>query len=244
MSNPDAQAVTTITTTVLESHGVDLSPEGQEGAGMPGESVPYTLTLTNLGNITDTFTLSYTGNLWEVSLSVMTATLEADGSAIVNVEVSVPAEAMAGEMDEVTISATSQAEPGEQDSAVLTTTAEAVYALSLEPDSQAASAAPGTVVEYLLTLTNEGNITDTFVLSYTGGLWEVSLPVTTTLLGAGESVEVMVYVAIPLDAADGAMDVLTLTATSQGDMEASAQAVLTTTAVWYKTYLPLVFNTH
>jgi uncharacterized membrane protein len=241
-AEPEEQDSALITTTAEAVYDLSLLPASQEDSGLPGATVAYTLTLTNLGNITDTFTLSYTGSLWEGGLPVTTTSLGAGEAIEVSVLVTIPLEALADEQDGVTINAVSQTEPAEQGSALITTTAEAVYGLSLEPASQAGSAAPGTAVEYVLTLTNLGNITDTFTLSYTGGLWEVALPVTTTLLGAGESLQVSVFVTIPLEAADGAIDVLTLTATSQGDMETSAQALLTSSAAWYKTYLPLVFN--
>jgi len=116
------------------------------------------------------------------------------------------------------------------------------YDVELTPASLAGSAYPGEMVEYTLTLSNTGNFTDTFDLTYAGSEWEVTLPVTQTTLAAGASIEVSVQVMIPADAAKGSTDSATITAVSQGDPTASAIAELTTTAVWRQVYMPLIVN--
>ena len=105
------------------------------------------------------------------------------------------------------------------------------------------SGAPGDVVSYTLTITNLGNITDTFDLAYTG-TWSVSLPMTSTMLGAGEAMSFDVQVMIPMSAANGDMDMTTVMAASAGDPLAMAESVLTTTAVvtGYVIYLPVIFK--
>ena len=116
------------------------------------------------------------------------------------------------------------------------------YDVELTPASLAGSTYPGEMVEYTLTLSNTGNFTDTFDLTYTGSEWEVTLPVTPTTLAAGASIEVSVQVVIPADAAKGATASATITATSQGDPTVSTSAELTTTAVWRQVYMPLISN--
>jgi subtilisin family serine protease len=104
------------------------------------------------------------------------------------------------------------------------------YGVELAPAADAQTGAPGETVEYTLMLTNTGNATDTFDVTFAGNAWDVHLPETEFMLGAGESTAVVVHVTIPMDAEDGDMDAVTVTATSQGDMNTSASSVLTTTA--------------
>ena len=116
------------------------------------------------------------------------------------------------------------------------------YDLALAPATDALTGTVGTVVTYTLTLTNLGNITDTFTFSYTGNAWAVTLPVTSTELAAGAAAEVIVTVAIPAGAPEGDFDAVTITAASAGDEALTAVSTLTTTAVvpGFELYLPIV----
>jgi uncharacterized membrane protein len=219
-----------VTMTIVETvYGVDLDPPSDTANGDPGEMVAYTLGLTNLGNYTDTFDLTYSGNTWDVSLPVSSFELGAGDSTDVIVNVTVPADAKAGDTDAVTVTAESSGDPSETDSSELTTTANIVYGVTLSPESDLMSGDPGEMVEYTLQLTNTGSITDTFDLTYEG-LWEVTIPVTTFVLAAGEGADVVVQVTIPADAMGGDSDMATVTATSGEDETVSDSSELTTTA--------------
>jgi hypothetical protein len=106
---------------------------------------------------------------------------------------------------------------------------EVEYGVDLSPATAAAFGEPGETVEYTLTITNTGNVADTFSLMATGNEWDVDLP-DDVELGAGESATFTVEVTIPMDAEDGDMDTVTVTATSMGDPDESASSELTTTA--------------
>lgn len=115
------------------------------------------------------------------------------------------------------------------------------YGVELSPASDARSGSPGAMVAYALQLTNTGNVADTFDLeAVSANGWTVALSDSEVTLGAGESAEVVVQVMIPADAADGASDVATVTATSQGDNSKFAVSELTTTAVYPRIYLPVI----
>lgn len=100
---------------------VTLEPD-TDSAGEVGTTVPYTLTLTNDGIMTDTFDLSATA-VWTTTLSSTSVTLGAGESIFVYAAVFIPTGAANGEMDTATIMAVSQGDPLINDTATLITTA-------------------------------------------------------------------------------------------------------------------------
>jgi hypothetical protein len=123
LSNWVATDITTITTTVIATYAVDISPESLGFSGFYGEIIPYTLTVTNIGNISDTVSLTCTGNTWEVLLPVTSLDLGVEGSADVVVYVTIPVDAWLGDSDVLILTATSVGDPSASDSSTLTTTA-------------------------------------------------------------------------------------------------------------------------
>ncbi len=99
--------------------------------------------------------------------------------------------------------------------------------VTVAPAVDAKEGLAGTVVEYVLHITNDGNMADTFLLSYSG-VWNVGMPAS-VIVGAGATADVTVQVTIPAGAAVGDFDVTTITVKSQADPTTQAQAVLTTT---------------
>lgn len=61
-------AVSSLTTTADFVHDCDLSPTAENRSGAPGETVTYTLRITNTGNATDTFRLEAYPGLWSFEL--------------------------------------------------------------------------------------------------------------------------------------------------------------------------------
>jgi hypothetical protein len=113
---------------------------------------------------------------------------------------------------------------------MLTVDASISYGVSVAPDA-AMTGEVGTTVTYMLEVMNTGNTADTFDLAVTGNNWNTTLSESSVSLNAGNSATIMVTVNIPVIATDGAMDTVTVTATSQGDGAVSDSATLTTTAV-------------
>ncbi|MFU8771723.1 MAG: hypothetical protein ACNA8H_04795 [Anaerolineales bacterium] len=226
----DVVAANDSATVLMLFHGVELSPEELSSSGDPGETVEYTLTLTNTGNAVDTFMVEAGVSEWDVNLVETEFELQPDETADVIVQVEVPMEALAGDQDMVVITAISAGDGSVTASATLTTTANAVYALMLEPDGAALFGDPGETVEYILTLTNTGNAVDTFSMEAGESEWEVQLLETEFELQPDESAEVIVQVDVPMDALAGEQDTVVITATSSGDADATASSTLTTTA--------------
>jgi uncharacterized membrane protein len=115
-----------VTMTVEGEVALSLVPALQEGSGLPGETVVYTLTVTNLGNYTDTFSLEASG-VWVPTLSAATTgPLGVGESFVFTLDVAVPGTATPGSGDTTTIIAQSMADPAVSESAEAITTAVSV----------------------------------------------------------------------------------------------------------------------
>ena len=218
---------------------VTLEPDGSS-AGDVGTMVPYTLTLTNEGVVSDTFDLSATA-AWATTLSPTAVTLESNESTSVYISVAVPAGATNGEVDVASIMAVSQGDPVISDTASLTTTAVVPYALTLEPDMISGCACEGKAITYTLTLTNAGNMTDTYYLNMTGNEWQTTISPISVTLGAKDKISVYVSVQPPEDIPTTAcvVDTTRITAVSQNDTMVDDTSI-TRTTVNECVFLPLI----
>jgi uncharacterized repeat protein (TIGR01451 family) len=109
-------------------YGVNLEPESSSGTGLPGETITYTVRITNTGNTADTFQLTYS-NVdpdWTVVLPVSNFNLAAGQSVDAAVLVTIPVGAVNGDFDTFTLTATSAHEPQAFDDVEITTNVETV----------------------------------------------------------------------------------------------------------------------
>jgi hypothetical protein len=102
------------------SYGMEMSGEHSQ-RGNPGETITYTMTLTNTG-VTDVISLSVSGGVWTTTLSESSVQLEGGERVEVEVYVEIPADAEAGDEDVVTVTAQSGGDPLVSASVELTTT--------------------------------------------------------------------------------------------------------------------------
>jgi uncharacterized membrane protein len=184
----------------------------------PDETITYSHALTNTGNYTDTFDLAYMSSRgWILGTPPPSIELAAGESRQIDVQISVPAAILSGTTDTLVITATSQADPGVVGTVTDTTTVDNAPALTFEPDL-AAGVDAGSFTTYNHTLTNHGNLTDTFDLSFESGRgWAVMAPSAPVQLAPGESVQVVVTVTVPAGTASGTVDTTVITATSLTD---------------------------
>ena len=104
------------------------------------------------------------------------------------------------------------------------------YGLELGADTYSREGPPGGTVAHTLRVTNTGVAADTYTVTVVSGVWPARGPVELGPLDAAASTELVVVVEIPLGAAAGESDVLTLAVTSVGDPAQSEERLLTTKA--------------
>ena len=222
-------------------YGVEVSPATAALSGAPGEVVTYTLTVTNTGNVADTYTIAIS-DTWGATAPA-NIILNGDETGTFDVVVTVPAGAADGEFDVAAVTVTSVNDALATDNADLTTTAviAPVYGVDLS-GNLAMSGAPGDVLTYTVSITNTGNVYDTYDLTATGNLWVTTFSAPSVSLAAGATGTFDVYVTIPASANDGDMDATNVHATSQADPTATGYTSVDTTAdiLEYIIYLPII----
>jgi len=229
---PDVYAEAQVATNASAVYGVQVSPRVGEASGDPGETVAYTLTVTNTGNASDSFDIGLVSG-WPISAPLQVGPVEAGSSIPLGVAVRVPVNALAGESDTAAAMITSQGDDSNSTQAVLTTTANLVHAVEARAEQASQRADPGETLTYTLAVTNTGNSTDTITISITGDGWAVSAPESAGPFRAGEGGGVSILVSVPTSATAGKTHTHTVRLTSQGEASISATAELTSRVSMY-----------
>ncbi|MBI5563407.1 MAG: DUF11 domain-containing protein [Chloroflexi bacterium] len=227
--DPTKFASAALTTTVMTIlRGVSVSPAAAQSA-LPGAIVTYTLSVTNTGNASDTFTVTVSGNAFVTNAPASIGPLAAGANSTMDVLVTIPAAAAGGASDAADVTVTSHGDPTKFDNSTLTTTAATVRGVAITPGAAGQSGDPGAVVIYTLNVTNTGNASDTYTVTLTGNAFVTSAPASIGPLAAGASSSLNVTVTVPAGAASGASDAANVTVTSRGDPVKFASSTLTTT---------------
>ncbi len=127
------------------------------------------------------------------------------------------------------------------DSVVLIVTTEVpFYGVTVTPPTAATPGNPGVTVSYILDVTNNGNVADTYDVIVNGNAWTTTAPATVGPLASGAMTQITVDVTIPAGALSGDSDTAIVTVTSQGDPGQSDASSLTTSAVLDQLYFSTV----
>lgn len=179
-----------------------------------GQIFTYPITITNVGEFTDTFSLTFSSSQgWGALLDPGPFTLNVGQSQVVSVEVTAGAP---GFTDYSVLTATSSFTETVFDTATITTLVRFDPGVSFFPD-RSANADPGADVVYTHTLSNIGTGLDSYTITVESeNGWPVVVePAGPTIsLPAGESTTVTATLSVPTGVLSGTIHTLTLTATS------------------------------
>jgi uncharacterized membrane protein len=110
--------------TTVNVYGIRISPLLDQLSGEPGSIVTYTLSITNLSNIADTFVVTVSDYVWDTSTLSNEITLSSGQNVNIFVTVRIPDSAFNGQTDSVTITLVSKSDKDTQNSVSLKTTAQ------------------------------------------------------------------------------------------------------------------------
>jgi hypothetical protein len=215
-----------------------LAP-ARSGAAAPTGSVIYTHTLTNLGNVAQSFDLTALSSQgFTVTVNpAHTASVPPSGSVPFSLTVQIPPNVLSDTQDTATITAVGTV-GGEGSLQDVTTVAFNQEAPTLAPAERVGAAAPAQRVVYTHTLINHGNAAQTFDLTALSsqGFPVALAPEHTSPVPAFGSTVITVTVVIPPGTPPETQDTVTLTAAAALGGTATAEEH---TTVLYVIYLPL-----
>ncbi len=228
-SNQGVGCEQTVIVTIGQIHDAKLTLSSSRLSNVePGSSDSITLTIENMGNGLDTFSLTTSAipEGWQVSFSQSSITLnsrhDSDNTGSVTATINVPADALAGD-NTVTFGVTVSGSTTVLDSKSLTVSVAARHALTADILSTQQTGRSGQVVQFPIDVVNTGNIRDTFKLQVcdpgdqTGcnpPMWAASYSdmsgnsITQLILNPGESKRVFLDVTVEGEEDADSVDIL------------------------------------
>jgi hypothetical protein len=250
VNDPTVSNLTTDRIQQVLASGVDIGnfnggPGTNDGSvnqnADPGTSVDFALDVINTSGGLDTYTLTSTvpagwtvtyyedangnGILDAGEMAPIASIGPVAGFAEVNViaRVDVPAGALPG-VNPASFTATSTNNPLTSDTIANTVTVNSLASVDFAPDLNG-NTTPGGTIQYTHTVTNTGNVGDTFDLTYVSSQgWTyvfydaLSNPITDVTLAPGASEIITVRLTVPMGAPIGTVETGVLTATGQATL--------------------------
>jgi len=204
--------------------GVDVSISPNYQSGLPGATLNYIVTVKNTGNVPDNYGLENVDTLgWSLSLGFLIE-VPAGENRTTTLTVDIPGGAHGCTEDKITVITTSKADNTVRDNASCTAHVENVYGVGVSISPPENSAKPGRSTTFTVTVTNTGNITDTYDLTVSDNLgWGPTLSPTAFTLADGASGTATLTVLIPDNQTAGTRDNIRVRATSRADNRVSAE---------------------
>jgi hypothetical protein len=202
---------------LLRGIEVDISPSYQSGTS--GTVLTYTVEITNIGNIDDSYYSTVTDNLgWELAFGIKEVTLAPLSSVSTILKVTIPENALGSTEDNIIVTMTSlDNEVSGKDGCIAHALIVRGVLVMISPAENLAI--PGEEVTFFVTVKNIGNASDNFHLYAEDNFgWALTLD-NNPLEGIlpGEEKRTVLRATIPENATACTRDNITVVTTSQGD---------------------------
>ncbi|MGQ0600245.1 MAG: S8 family serine peptidase [Anaerolineales bacterium] len=234
--------------TVLGYDLVAASPNAAK-SGIAGSTVTYTVNVTNTGTLSDTYNIALSGNAFTTTTPATVGPLNPNATAVVPLTVTIPLTASVGATDTVRVAIISQGNGISSASVLLTTTVRApLFGVTVSPTTSLGVGVLGATVTHTLTVTNVGEVTDTFTVTVAGNTFTTAAPISAGPLSPNASAQLFITVTVPLTVTGPLTDTATVALTSRTDPTKTASATLRTSVILIpptgssKVYLPIIMR--
>jgi len=216
------------------TRGVSISISPSENDGYPSAVITFIVSVNNTGNAKDNFGLTVSDNSsWSPNVSPTSLVLAASSGGNATLSVTIPPGATGGTVDNISVTATSRHDNTKSDNKTVTAKVIVVRGVSVSISPSSQSGANGVTLNYTVTVTNMGNVSDNYSLTPSDNAgWSPSILPTSVVVPAFSSDNTTrLSVTIPSNAIGGTIDSIIVTAASQTDNTISDNAGCTAQAV-------------
>jgi len=185
--------------------GASMSITPESATVLAGNSIQYTLKISNFGKLNDNYTLSKSGEVSSWFSLPQLVTLAAGQSTTLTLNVNVPQGASEG-VKTATISATSEINPNVVSKTTLniTVTPIPIYSAQLTPSSDTRKTISPGWANFTFTLKNTGNMPDNYTVSYSSSLnWQANLNPQQVTLNPSTSTQIYLNIRVPSEVSIG-----------------------------------------
>jgi uncharacterized repeat protein (TIGR01451 family) len=199
--------------TIVRGVEVSISPSSQ--SGFNGATLTYTVTVSNMGNVADTYSLTATDNSGWSPTVPSPLTVQPFTSGEVTLSVTIPSGAIGDTTDNIVVTATGTGVWNSTDCLAHLAIVRGVDVL-ISPEYQ--ENMPGQTLKYAVSITNTGNVEDTYEVTINDNAgWNLEFGLAQITLPRGSILVWSLKVTITENAKQGTEDNMIITAISENN---------------------------